>query len=71
MENMWGVKYEWFLWFVFKTWCFINSWCILNAFYRTKFINYFETDPAHHSSSPVFIWNPMLRFIGVLLKLIS
>ena len=34
-------------------------------------INYFELDPAHNLSTPIYNWDPMLRFTDVKLKLIS
>ena len=39
--------------------------------FRIESINSFELDPAHYLSTPGYIWDAILRFTVVNLKLIS
>ena len=39
--------------------------------FRSKFISFFELYPVHYLSAPCYSWDPMLRFTGVNVKIIS
>ena len=69
--NVWEIlKWTiWLSWFVLKS-QFLFLACVFETF-RKESVNSFELDPAHYLSTPVYIWDVLLKFTDVNLKLIS